>query len=137
MRLALMAGAIAALIAAFAACGGDDKSNDPRVDQIGGAAELATYAYAAAGAQGLYDYLAPEVTQRCSKEQLAQALAGNPQPTGFRGMDGVKFDGDRATATVIQIFRDHEDKVEWVFVSTAQDTWRIVGLPGLDKCGST
>ena len=38
--------------------GGEDVPEDERVRQINGVAELATNAYAAAGAEGVYDYLA-------------------------------------------------------------------------------
>lgn len=130
-----------ALGAAFAACGGgsDNNANDPRVDQVGGEAELATYAYASAGTDALYDYLAPQVTAHCTKQQLAQALAGSPLPTGFKGIDSVKFDGDRATLTFTQFFKDQQQKVVWTWVPTAtgQSSWRIIDLPGLSKCGAS
>lgn len=126
--------ALAALVIAAAACGGSDGQDDERVKQIGGVAELATYAYAGAGTDGLYDYLAPQVTQRCSKEQFGQELSAQPQPTGFRGLDRVEFQDGRARASLTLIFRDHDQKVEWTFVQTADGSWRIVDLPGLKEC---
>lgn len=124
----------AALLLAAAACGGGDRRDDERIKQIGGVAELATYAYAGAGADGLYDYLAPEVTQRCSKEQLRQALSAQPQPTGFRGLSGVDFEDGRAQATLTLIFRNRDQNVEWTFVQTTEGSWRIADLPGLQEC---
>lgn len=134
MKLVFTCAALAVAIAAASACGGDDASTGERVGKIGGVAELATYAYASAGTDGLYDYLAPAVTEKCTMAQLADDLAGAPAPTGFRGMKGVKFDGSQATATVIQIFRDHDENVEWVFVETDDGSWRLSGVPGLEDC---
>lgn len=124
----------AALLIAAVACGSGDGQDDERIKQIGGVAELATYAYAGAGTDGLYDYLAPEVTQRCTKEQLRQELSAQPQPTGFRGLDRVEFQDGRAQATLTLVFRDRDQKVEWTFVQTAGASWRIVDLPGLQEC---
>ena len=56
---------------------------DERARQVSGVAELAAGAYAAVGADGLYDYLAPEVIANCSKHGLATALASQPVPEGF------------------------------------------------------
>jgi hypothetical protein len=130
--LALMA-TIGALAAIVSACGGDE--DDPRVGQIGGVSELATLAYASVGPQGLYDYLASEVIQRCPREELEQALADQVEPTGWRQIKDVEFDGeDRATATVILITRDGDQDVEWSFVDEG-GSWRIVDMPGLERCG--
>lgn len=128
----------ALVVGLTSACGGDDSadSDDPRVGQIGGVAELATYAYAAAGADGLYDYLAPQVIQHCSREGLAKALQDLELPTGFRGMEGVKFDGEKGRATVVLIFGTKDEKVQWVFVRAPDDGWRIVEAPGLERCSN-
>ncbi len=135
MKVVFTCAALVLTIATISACGGDDDSSgDERVGKIGGVAELATYAYASAGTDGLYDYLAPVVTEKCTKAQLADDLGAEPAPSGFRGMEDVKFDGDQATATVIQIFRDHDENVEWTFVETDDGSWRISGLPGLEDC---
>ena len=133
---ALLLAGFAALAAGLAsACGGDDSaSDDPRVGQIGGVAELATYAYAAAGAEGFYDYLAPEVTQRCSREGLIRAFQDMDLPTGFRGLEGVRFDGEKGRATVILIFGREDKKVQWAFVEAPDQGWRIAEAPGLDGC---
>ena len=121
--------------AVIAACGGDgpDTPEDERVRQIAGIAELAANAYAAAGPEGLYDYLASSVEADCSKEALALALAGEPVPDGFRRIDGVTFEGDTARATVVQVFSDEERAAEWTFVSV-NGTWRITHIPGLERC---
>ena len=133
IRLAFLLAAIGALAAIVSACGNDE--DDPRVGQIGGVSELATYAYAAAGPEGLYDYLSAEVAQRCPREQLVDALADEATPTGWRQIKDVEFDGeDRATATVILITRDGDRDVEWSFVDEG-GSWRIVDMPGLEKCG--
>lgn len=117
------------------ACGSDgsDLPEDERVRQITGVAELATNAYAAAGPEGLYDYLASSVEADCSKEALARALEGEPVPDGFRRIDGVTFEGDTARANVVQLFSDEERAAEWTFVSV-DSSWRITHIPGLERC---
>jgi len=128
--------------AVAAACGGDgsDLPEDERVRQVSGVAELAANAYAAAGAEGLYDYLAPEVVAGCSVQALSQALAGEPVPEGFVRTESVEFEGDNARARVVQNVQDGEDdikeaEVEWTFVSV-DDSWRLTHVPGLEKCAS-
>jgi len=135
--LLLLVVSAAVVVGLASACGGDDSdSDDPRISQIGGVAELATYAYAAAGAHGLYDYLAPQVTQYCSREGLAEALQDMELPTGFRAMTGVKFDGEKGRATVVLIFGTKDEKVQWVFVQAPDGGWRIAEAPGLERCSN-
>ncbi len=118
-----------------AACGDDDDA-DPRVGQIGGVSELATYAYTGAGAEGLYDYLSEGVTDACTKEQVTEALAEHEQPTGWQQIKDVAFqDEDTATATVILIYRSERVDEEWTFVREGT-SWRIVHVPGLESCES-
>jgi len=121
--------------AIVAGCGGDgsDLPEDERTRQITGIAELAANAYAAAGPEGLYDYLADEVTSVCSQQGLARAFAGEPVPEGFVRTDGVEFEVDTARAQVVQRFGDEESEAEWSFVSI-DDTWRITHVPGLEGC---
>ena len=118
-----------------AACGdGDDP--DPRVGQIGGVSELATYAYTGAGVEGLYDYLSENVTDACTKEQAIEALAAHEQPTGWQQIKDVTFQGeDAATATVILIYRSDRQEEEWTFVREGT-SWRIDNVPGLENCES-
>ncbi len=133
--------ALAITVAVVAACGGDgsDVPEDERVRQVSGVAELAANAYAAAGAEGLYDYLAEEVTAVCSKQGLAQALDTQPVPEGFVRTESVEFDGDSARAKVVQRVQDNGDvkevEAEWTFVSV-DDSWRITHVPGLEGCGN-
>jgi hypothetical protein len=120
----------------MAGCGGgDDVPEDERQRQVNGVAELATAAYAAAGAEGLYDYLAEEVAAKCSKESLVRALEGEPVPDGFKSVSNVDFDGAEAKATVVQLFGEEEREVEWTFVQEA-DSWRLTHAPGLEACQS-
>jgi hypothetical protein len=104
---------------------------------VGGVAELAAGAYAAAGADGLYDYLAPEVIANCSKRGLAAALTGQPVPEGFVRTSSVTFDGDNATAKIVQRVQDgsetKEEEVEWTFV-LVDDSWRLTHVPGSEGC---
>jgi hypothetical protein len=135
MKITALAGLFVAILALLAACGGgDDNTDDPRVGEIGGVAELATYAYASAGPEGLYDYVAKTVKDKCSVEEFSADLKGAEEPTSFRGMKGVKFDGDTATATVVQIFEDMDKDVKWAFVDEGDGAWRIVDAPGLSDC---
>ncbi len=114
----------------------DDDDTDPRVGRIGGVSELATYAYTDAGAEGLYDYLSERVTDACTKEQVATALAAHEQPTGWQQMKDVTFQGeDAATATVIVIYSSDRQEEEWTFVREGTK-WRIDGVPGLENCES-
>jgi len=118
------------------ACGGDgdssDGTGDPRISQIGGVAELATYAYAATRGEGLLDYVAANIAENCTKEDIKRALAEEPVPTGFRTIKNVKFDGaDRATALVVVITADGDVEQEWSFVREGDDSWRIVEIPSL------
>jgi len=118
-----------------AACSDDDDA-DPRVGQIGGISELATYAYAGAGVEGLYDYLSEHVTDACTKEQALEALAAHEQPTGWQQIKDVAFRGeDAATATVILIYRSDRQEEEWTFVREGSK-WRIDNVPGLETCES-
>ena len=121
---------------AFIACGDDDPelSDDERVRQIAGVTELAANAYAAAGPEGLYDYLAPQVTERCSKPNLVATLDEQDIPDGFRRLASVEFDGTEATARVVQLFGDEERETDWVFASLSVNTWRLIDVPGLDRC---
>ena len=111
---------------------------DERVRQVSGVAQLAANAYAAAGADGLYDYLAPEVIANCSKQGLATALAGQPVPEGFVRTSNVSFDGDKARAKVVQEFDaagEATKLVEWTFASVG-DSWRLTHVPGLERCSA-
>ncbi len=142
MSLRLIA-ALALALGVFAGACGDGASipDDPRVLEIGFVAEEATYVFARVGAEGLYDFLAPEVAQRCSREQFGQALAGQAQPTGFRGLKRVKFEGDDARVTVIIIAGGRDQDVEWVFARNPQPTdatgfkWYLTQVPGIEGCG--
>jgi len=133
----LVCATIAPLAIAIACGGGNDVTEDERARQVGGVAELAAGAYAAAGANGLYDYLAPEVIANCSKQGLAAALASQPVPEGFVRTSSVNFDGDTARAKIIQRVQDgagtKEVEAEWTFVS-AGDSWRLTHVPGIEGC---
>jgi hypothetical protein len=138
MRLTLIVCVLVSALAALAACGDDDDSDgntgDPRISQIGGVAELATYAYAATEGEGLLDYVSSDIAENCTKDEVTEALADEPVPTGFRTMKDVKFDGeDRATATVVLITEDGDKEVEWSFVREGEDSWRIKEIPGLSE----
>jgi len=132
MGAALLAGLV------FLACSDDEPElpDDERTRQIAGLAELAANAYAAAGPVGLYDYLAPDVVDRCSKDEVNDALAEEGMPDGFRRLEGVTFDGDEARATVVQLFQDGERGSEWAFVSVSDSAWRITSVPGLERCSN-
>ena len=135
--MALVSAAIAPLAVGIACGGGQDLPEDERVRQVSGVAELAANAYAAAGADGLYDYLAPEVVANCSKQGLATALASQPVPEGFVRTSSVNFDGDSARAKIVQRVQDgagtKEVEVEWTF-ALAGDSWRLNHVPGLEGC---
>ncbi|MBI2913262.1 MAG: hypothetical protein HYY03_05025 [Chloroflexi bacterium] len=124
------------------ACGGDSIPDDPRVKQIGFVAEEATYAYALAGPAGIYPYLAQEVRDRCTEDAFKKALADMQQPTGFRGLKKVKFEGEEARITITLIFKDHDEDVEWVLVPNPEGpgaagySWYITQVPGIERCGS-
>jgi hypothetical protein len=120
----------------LAACGDDDDgdANDERLDQLGSTAEAATYAYAADGAAGLYDYVAQTVKDVCTIEQFEADLESADVPTSFRGMDGATFDGDSADATLIQIFDTEDRTVVWTFVDEGDNTWRVTTVPEQDEC---
>lgn len=107
---------------------------DERVRQIAGVAELATNAYSAAGPEGLYDYLAKDVADECSKEDLSNALDAEPVPDGFRRVSNVQFDGSKARATVTQLFVEEERQVDWSFVLEDETNWRLTDVPGLKGC---
>lgn len=125
-----------AVISLLGACGGGGGGqDDPRAKEVRGVAELATYAYAGSGPEGLYDYLAPEVAGRCTRAEFSQDLSDEQQPKGFRGITQVKFDGGRAVATIVLIYDGGDKKVDWTFVQTQDGSWRIVSLPGLQECG--
>jgi hypothetical protein len=129
--------AAVAPLAVMIACGDESEvPEDERIRQISGVAELATNAYAAAGPEGLIDYLAKDVAERCSKEAIKKALAENPVPEGFKGVSNVSFDGSRARADVLQLFVEEERAVEWSFVLEDEASWRITDLPGLEACES-
>jgi hypothetical protein len=132
VRAALISGAIGGVL--LAGCGGgDDVPEDERERQVTGIAELATAAYAAAGPEGLYDYLAEDVAAECSKEELVTALEAEPVPDGFKSVNGVTFDGEEARASVVQVFGEEEREVEWTFVSV-DESWRLTQVPGLEAC---
>jgi len=138
MRLTLIVCVLVSALVGLAACGDDDDSSgdtgDPRISQIGGVAELATYAYAATEGEGLLDYVSSDIADNCTEEEIKEALADEPVPTGFRTMKNVKFDGeDRATATVVLITEDGDKEVEWSFVREGEDSWRIKEIPGLSE----
>lgn len=140
MRLGPLVPATALAAAVLLArCGGDDSTTTSNLTseqmlQIAGVAELATNAYSYAGPGAIYDYLASQVTQHCSKAQLAQALAGEEAPSGFKRIKTVESDGTRATATIVQAFASGVREVQWVFVEERTGVWRLVSLPGLEKC---
>lgn len=138
MRLPLIVCLLVAALVALAACGDDDDSaadkGDPRISQIGGVAELATYAYAATKGEGLLDYVSSGIADKCTAVQIKEALADEPVPTGFRTIKDVKFDGeDAATATVVIITADGDKEVQWSFVREGEDSWRITEIPGLSE----
>ncbi len=122
------------LLLVVACSGGGDP--DQRVGQIGGVSELATYAYTDAGAEGLYDYLSEDVTDACTKEQVAEALAEHEQPIGWHQIKDITFQGeDTAIATVTLIYGDERQDEEWTFVREGT-SWRIDIIPGLESCES-
>jgi hypothetical protein len=133
VRVALLSGAIAGAVVVSGCGGGDDVPEDERERQVTGIAELATAAYAAAGPEGLYDYLAEEIAAECSKEELVRALEAEPVPDGFKSVNGVEFDGEQARANVVQLFGEDEREVEWSLVQEA-DSWRLTHVPGLEAC---
>jgi hypothetical protein len=112
------------------------RPEDERIRQITGVAELATNAYSAAGPVGLHDYLAKDLAEECSAEDLSQALDGQPVPEGFRGVSDVQFDGDKATATLTQLFVEEERDVVWSFVLEDDTNWRLTDVPGLEGCAN-
>ena len=141
--------AVLALPLGAAGCGDEDDDSsgdnaegatlptgDVRVAQISGLAGLATNAFASAGAQGLYDYVALQVTRRCTAEQLAAAMADQELPSGFLGVENVSFKGDGAHAIVKLKFDGDEREAEWVLVPEPGATWRILNMPGLEECTS-
>lgn len=120
-----------------AACGNENRSpvDLEEIRQISGVAELATNAYASAGPEGLYDYLAPGVTERCSKNGLVEAMSGQELPSGFRKIEEVAFEPDgNARVKVVQAFGDSERTIEWVFIRTDEGGWRLTEVPGLEEC---
>jgi hypothetical protein len=129
--------AAAAPLALTIGCGGgDDVPDDERARQIAGVAQLATNAFAAAGPEGLYDYLAKDLAGRCSAETLNEALAGEPVPDGYKEISNVAVSGSEATADVTQLFDEEERTVRWTFVLEEGQSWRITDLPGLEACRS-
>jgi hypothetical protein len=130
------------LVAALAlgGCGdGDDDDDDDdeiyqRVGRIAGTAELATYAYAASGAEGLYDYMADSVTERCTLEEVEAQLAAEDRPVNFGGFDGAHIDGETARVQLVLVYDDGDREVEWTFIETQGEFWRIIDVPGLGEC---
>ena len=111
-------------------------TDDPRIAEIAGVAGLATNAFASAGPEGLYDYVAVQVAARCTSQQLAAAMADQELPSGFLAVDAVSFQGDGAHAAVRLKFGDDEREAEWVFMPAPGNTWRIANMPGLEECTS-
>ena len=136
MRLSLATAALLPLALAIACSDEPNVPEDERSRQIAGVAELATNAYAAAGPDGLYDYLAKDVAAKCSKEALSQALDDEPVPDGFRRVGNVQFDGRKAHATVTLLFVEEERQVEWSFVLENETNWRLTDVPGLEGCAN-
>jgi len=136
VRLSLATAALLPLALAIACSDELDVPEDERSRQIAGVAELATNAYAAAGPDGLYDYLAKDVAAKCSKEALSQALDDEPVPDGFRRVSNVQFDGRKARATVTVLFVEEERQVEWSFVLENETNWRLTDVPGLEGCAN-
>jgi hypothetical protein len=134
--LALAPAALLPLALAIACSDEPNVPEDERSRQIAGVAELATNAYAAAGPEGLYDYLAKDVAAECSKDALSNALAAEPVPDGFRRVTDVRFDGSKAHATVTLLFVEEERQVEWSFVLEDETSWRLTDVPGLKECAS-
>jgi hypothetical protein len=130
----LVPAALLPLALAIACSDEPDVPADERVRQVTGVAELATNAYSAAGPEGLYDYLAKDVADECSKEDLSKALEAEPVPAGFRRVSDVRFDGSKAQATVTQLFVEEERQVEWSFVLEDETNWRLTDVPGLEGC---
>ncbi len=133
IRVFALALATSAAAALAIACGGDEATDDPRASKIGAISENATYAYAEAGADGLYDYLAASVTGKCTAEEVQQDLDGQPVPTGWRQVKDIEFGSATATATVIVITADGDVEQEWSFAEEG-DSWRITSIPGLEDC---
>ena len=136
MRLSLATAALLPLALAIACSDEPNVPEDERSRQIAGVAELATNAYAAAGPEGLYDYLAKDVAAECSKEALSKALDAEPVPDGFRRVTDVRFDGSKARATVTQLFVEEERQVEWSFLLENETNWRLTDVPGLEGCAN-
>lgn len=135
LALALMAGM-------GAACGDDkesvDKGSDERISQLAGLAAAATYAYAATDGEGLMDYVAANIAENCTKEEVIKALGDEPVPIGFKSIKDVQFDVARATATVVVMTRDGEEEQEWRFIREGAESWRIEQLASLsvEDCGA-
>jgi len=117
------------------ACGDDsenaDEGSDERISQLAGLAAAATYAYAATDGEGLLDYVAANIAENCTNEDVTKALADQPAPTGFKAVKDARFEGDRATATVVVMTRDGEEEQEWRFIREGGGSWRIEQLASL------
>ena len=116
-------------------CGDNDSApGDARISQIGGITETAVDAWASAGPDGLYDYLASSVTGRCSKARVAQALASREQPSGFGTMKNFEFTAqNQASGTVVLLTKAGNKEETWLY-SEEGSSWRITNLPGLEGC---
>ena len=134
-----MAVALAAGLAFLACSDGDSDLPEESVRQIAGVAELATNAYASAGPEGLHDYLSPDLATSCSKEELVEALKGEPVPDGFRGVKSARKQDEQVSVTIIHLYGDEGREVEWTFVQSfvgvgVLPSWRLVDVPGLERC---
>lgn len=115
---------------------GPAPTQNERALQIRGVAELATYAYASHGAEGLYDYLAPPVHARCSRAQLAAALADEELPSGFRDARVVELNGGEAEVEVTLEYGDEVRTETWRLAMTTGGLWRLTAIPGMEKCAN-
>jgi hypothetical protein len=131
-----LAAAIVAAAILLLACGGDgadSNADDPRRGEIGGVAELAIGAYASVGPEALADYMSQGALDRCPQDQLTEALADQPLPTGFKQLRDVDFNGETVTATITISTHDGEQDLTWVYVDE-NGNWRIDDMPGLENC---
>jgi hypothetical protein len=110
--------------------------NDPRSAKIGGIITGAIDSLHSYGVEGLYQFMATDVTLICTKDQLAADLADAVLPARLKEIKTIKFDSASGGADVgITVITNSGDVDQtWKMILAPNGQWRIRSMPAMSDC---
>ncbi|HET9476276.1 MAG TPA: hypothetical protein VFP63_02180 [Dehalococcoidia bacterium] len=111
-----------------------DSVDSPRAQTMAGFITAATDRYATLGAPAFWDLIVEDLKAACTQEAFVQAVAAEPVPVAFKGIEEVDFDGQRARAKILFVTSEGDKTIEWRLFQLQNGTWRVERVPGMEDC---